>query len=159
MQQTNHRNQFESKLKTLEKNLQVPLFDLDRSVGESKSDELVGFIQALSCNTGFGVLLRIDTDSNIIKKTLSLLLISLRIWILKLKLKRYGGVVGRFCIYPSIEEPVTIYEAGTPAEHYVNQFVLPALPHGVNGKVRKLIMVLARCHPSSAGMVLVVRKN
>jgi len=155
MKQIQSQKQTDTYLKALENNLQISLFDLS----SEKASKFQNFIKDLSHDEGFGVLLRNDVTPSIIKKTLSLFLTSLRIWWLSYKFKRHNSVVGRFCVYPSIEEPVAIFELGTPAEQYINQFVLPAFPPGFNGKLRKIIMVLVQCHPSSAGIILVARKK
>lgn len=135
--------------------LQIPLIDLDDTkksfINEAKlpSTEF----------TKFGVIAVIDTHASVLRKTVSLIISSWRIWRLSRKLKKDGAeVVGRYAVFPQVADPVVIYELGSPSEHYCNKYILPAFPPGLNGKLRWLIMRLVKFHPSVAGIILVAKK-
>jgi len=150
-----------SDLETLADYLQVQLFDFCHTTNCCNSNTLIAdSIQPLAKATVFGVIVRIDTHSNVLRKILSLVLGLVRIWFLsrKLKQKKYD-IVGRFGVSPSIQEPVTLYELNTQAEQYCNNFILPTFSSGLNGRLRRLIMRFAKCHPSTAGIVLIAIKK
>lgn len=149
-----------SGLETLAHYLQVQLFDFCcRKNGFNSNVFITECIQPLSKETVFGVVVRINTYSSL-RKIVSLLLASIRTWNLSLKLKRQGyDIVGRFGVYPSIEEPTIIYELNTQAEAYCNAYILPVFPQGLNGRVRRVVMRLIKCHPSTAGIILIARKK
>ncbi len=151
-----------SDLEILADYLQVPLFDFCHTAHYFNSNIFItdAIIQRPSDEAAFGVIVRIDTHLNVLRKTLSLALALIRIWLLSQKLKRKKyEIVGRFGVYPSIQEPITIYELNTQAEQYCNNFILPTFSPGLYGHLRKLIMKLAKCHPSTAGVLLIAIKK
>ncbi|VAW87501.1 hypothetical protein MNBD_GAMMA16-1976 [hydrothermal vent metagenome] len=162
MQDTPPKTKAYSNTEALEYYLQIPLIDLWCPTNEniSKVQFIADFIQPLTKSTSFGVLARIEVRPNVIHKALLLLQAIIRIRYLSIKLKHQGyDVVGRFGVYPSINLPVTLYELNTQAETYCNKFILPTFPPNLNGRLRMLIMKFAKCHPSTAGIVLIVRKK
>lgn len=147
MQQTQPISDAVSDFKIIEHYLQVPIVDITQS-------------KSLPNSNSIGLLARIDPHPNVIRKTISLLHASTRSWLLSMKLKRQGyEIEGKFGVYPNVEMPVTIYELNSSAERYCNTHVLPVLPPSLNGRIRLMIMKLARCHPSVAGIVLIARKK
>lgn len=155
------KNKNGSNLKALSSYLQIPLFDISSSTSRFYSATLLTeFIKPLSETANFGILARIDARPTVLRKTLSLLQASIWIWSLRHKLMRQGhSVIGRFGVYPDTADPLTICELGSHAELYCNKFILPAFPIGINGRLRKFIMGLTKCHPSTAGIILVARKK
>jgi len=147
MQQTQQISDTVPDFKIIEHYLQVPVINIIQS-------------KKLPDSNSIGLLARVDPHPNLIRKTFSLLRASTSSWLLSMKLKRQGyEIEGKFGVYPNIELPVTIYELNSPAELYCNSQVLPALPGNLNGWGRRMIMRLARCHPSVAGIVLIARKK
>ena len=149
----------QSDLKTLEHLLQLPLFDSGHCHNKATTDELNNFAQSQNIKE-FGILLRIEVHTSVIKKMISLYKASLQIRnLIKTVLRDGNEIVNKMGVYPNIEDPVTIYQLNSVAEKYTNRFVLPVFPQGINGVIRRLLMVYLKFHPSVAGLILVVRKG
>ena len=145
-------------LSALEQNLQVPVLQPNDQEGRNKS--LSEFVQSLNHDAEFGVLFRVVEHPNSLKKIISLVWLAVSIWLIRFRLRQVGAnVQASFGVYPSVEDPVTIYELNSEAEQYINRYVLPTFPHGINGDLRKLVMKMTRLHPSLAGVVVLARKT
>lgn len=149
-----------SDLNELEDAVQAPLMELRPSMWGSGFQALQDFISPLEKSTAFAVLVRVGIRQNAVRKAHSLLHTSMYIWLLELVLTRQGNsIVGRFGVYPTAEDPVAIYSLDSRAERYINKHVLPSLPGGLNGLFRRIIMKIAKCHPSVGGIIIIARKN
>ncbi len=140
----------------LEKLLNLPLFDSTRPL--SYPDGFFEYIDNQGGND-FGVLVRLDSQANAIKKLAALPSAIFKMRNLSQALRQNGHAIElRLAVYPEICNPVTVFPLGTPAEKYINRFVLPEFPRSVNGFFRKFIMKFVKFHPSVAGLILVARK-
>ena len=148
-----------SDLKTLQYLLQLPLFETGINIHATKINEQIDFIQSQHSHE-FGLLVRVESHKSAIKKMLSIIIVSRQLNNLSNDLKRQGfKVMRRFGVFPNINNPVTLYQLGTFAEQYTNQFVLPVFPPGINGFLRRFIMKIVKFHPSVAGVILIVGKG
>jgi len=145
------------KLQILEHNLQMPVVDINSDKNRSKN--LSECVKRFSSSNEFGLLLRVDDRQNPVFKIASLILVALSLKLLTLRLRKMGlGSVTSYGVYPCVEDPVTIFELRSEAEQYIHQNVLPKFPYGLNGRIRRCIMILTRLHPSLAGVVVTARK-
>lgn len=60
-------------------------------------------------------------------------------------------------IYPTLENPVAIFELETPAADYVQRNVLPSFGSSLSASVKRLLAALIRTDPGLSGIGLVVR--
>lgn len=105
-----------------------------------------------------GLLLLISEASNPLKKILSIFYIYLRIIFLKQYLKyKKCSPLALYGVYPTVTEPVAIYQLNSAAASYMHKHVLPAFPSGANGSLRNGILTVTKLHPSLAGVVLMVQ--
>jgi len=141
-----------SNFNTLTNYFQHPLFDLREAINKIGSTDVD--------KTVFGIVAPVATHSNVLHKTASLFRVSMNIWLLKIKLKRRGyQVTGKYGVYPDLEAPLIIFELDSKAADYTNNLILPTIPSGINGALRKVIMGITKCHPSTSGIILVARNN
>lgn len=104
-----------------------------------------------------GLLMLISETNNPLTKIFSIFSIYLKLVFLKpyLKYKKYS-IQALYGVYPTVTEPIAIYELDSDAANYMQKHVLPAFPGGANGKIRKGILRLTKLHPSLAGVVFIV---
>lgn len=62
-------------------------------------------------------------------------------------------------IYPTIEQPVVIFEMQSHAEEYVVKNILPKGPSGLNGYLRLALTRLTKINPVLGGVAFVIREN
>lgn len=144
-----------SDLSVLESNMKVKLFDWGVPTRQLTNKGIHKFLDSQCNSTPFGILVRVDEQSSMPIRILSLMLVSMRISMLRRQLLARGGRIrGKFGVYPSVEEPVAIYSLGARAEQYSNRCILPAFTSGLSGMLRRFIMRLVGFHPSIAGVVI-----
>lgn len=108
----------------------------------------------------YGILVDVPASNNLIKKLVFFLWTIVKVNLLKRKVFSNNGVVNKcYAVYPTIEEPLILYPLATNAENYANQKILPNLTGGLNGFIRRIIMKVAKCHPSIAGFIIVVESK
>jgi hypothetical protein len=138
----------------LERCIQMSLYELAECFDNGTiSNQLVDEEQ------NFAVLLRISPSSHPFKKIYSLLQVAIRV-------KRFNRSVnkdlykveGAYGVYPSVDDPVTVFELGGEAEKYINEQVIPPLLGGVNGFIRRLVMKITGFHPSLDGVLISVKR-
>jgi hypothetical protein len=111
-------------------------------------------------NKSYGILVDVPINANLIKKLVFFLLTIARVKLIKRKVSKNNGLVKKcYAVYPTIEEPLVLYPLATNAERYANQQILPTLTGGINGFIRRIIMKIAKCHPSIAGVIVVVESE
>ena len=112
--------------------------------------------QGIAKGESYGILVDVPIASNMIQKLLAFLLTVIKVKQLKRQVQKESNVKGCYGIYPTIEDPLILYPLQTTAEHYANQHILPNLNGGINGLIRRMLMKTTKCHPSIAGIVMVV---
>lgn len=60
-------------------------------------------------------------------------------------------------VYPTLDNPVAIFELETPAADYVQRNVLPSFGSSLSASIKRLLAVLTRTDPGLSGIGLVIR--
>lgn len=99
-------------------------------------------------------------DGNfIIKKFISLLVVSLKVKYISYRLRKKGFIISIFCVYPDVIDPKVIYELGTQASFYIDENVIPHFGKGFKGKFKKLASRLTNINPSVAAVFFIARSQ
>lgn len=147
-------------LTNLEKLMHIPVLPVNSGFPGTNRRGVEKLVNSMTAGKPFGLLITTQTQQNFIIKTWGMLFSSLQIKRLKKNLSAIAvPVLGCYGIYPYIQQPVAIYQLGTQAENYVNENILPPNTGGISGLLRRIIMFITSYHLSTAGVVLVLRKD
>ena len=106
------------------------------------------------------ILVTTDNQKSIISRLYFFIYSSFQYKYLKIKLSNLPHIsINYFGVYPSIDNPFTIYQLGTSAESYANTTILPPIKHGFKGLILKAMKLIAPYHPSTAGIVILIQNK
>ena len=144
----------------LEKLVGSPVYRLKVGFVGAGMEDLWKYIELLPGNQVFGVLITFNPQVNSIKKVWSLIYISiLNCWLRQKIARLVGPVLGSYGIYPEVQNPFVVYQLGTAAEKYANEYVLPFEKSRFKRFLRDIFIYLVKYHPSAAGIIILSRKN
>ena len=143
----------------LEKQMQAQIIEFNSSNTRSILDLTEKQNSNQNAISEFGILIRITSHPGFLKKIKSLFKVSFLISQISRKLNQQGyEVLAKYGVYPTVVDPVAIFELSSRAETYTNKMILPAFSSGLNGRLRRMIAQIIGFHPSIDGVVIMVRK-
>jgi hypothetical protein len=106
------------------------------------------------------IIFALETGGNGLFKLLRILSTAAKIFFLAIFFTRKRHFTTKiYGIYPTIEQPVVIFEMQSHAEVYVIANILPGVPSGLNGYLRLAIARLTKINPLLGGVAFVTREN
>lgn len=113
-------------------------------------------ISLLPANIEKGILIPLEHSSgHILKKLVSMCRFSFRVKKIRKSLQSRKCDFRIYGLYPSIDQPVYIYELFSAAEKYTDTFLLPMPKNRIKAIIRKLVKVVSCFDLDMAGIAIV----
>jgi hypothetical protein len=130
----------------------------------SNLKEILSLVKSKSRSAGPAqptcIIFTLENGSNGLIKLLRILSAFTKIRFLKIFLNRKKLFMTKtYGIYPTIEQPVVIFEMQCHAEVYVTTNILPEIPSGLSGYLRLAVTRLTKINPVLGGVAFVIRGN
>ncbi len=145
------------KIDYLEDILNIKVLDVNFSKESFIPSKLMTFMREKQL-AEVGILFCIPNQKSIAKKLIAFVTTMITVKRYKNRLlKEKISRVEQYGVYPNIESPLIVFCLDGKANKYANQHILPQFNSNLIGCFRKIIMKLANCHPSIAGIILTVK--
>ncbi len=144
-----------SRFAYLENVLQIPIFE---NQSEPSALTRIDDILMEQAKSEVGLLFVMPSSNNILVRALLFVKTILKIRKFKQSItKALFSLECSYAVYPTIESPLVVYSLASNAEQYTNNNILPKLGSGLIGSLRSIMMKVGHCHPSVAGIILVIK--